>query len=653
MRRRSSAGLRPGALLWALLGMGCAPDPGPALAAAARGEPEGLRALAALPPEVLPAPVAARAAQWAEAETQRAALLRDEPARLAEEAAAAQARGAVAEAALAVALGLRAYGPAPALISARDAILAAPLGVEQRAAVHGLFAEATPEDPAAVAQHAAEARRAALAAALGPEALAGRRAAVEGLRLEVAEAVLLRLAEDAWAPPDWARFSAGAEDEVAALFAAVGAPPPSAAGPAAGPAALAARVAELTRAGAPVGISGALITATFIEGGLWAVDPYAQLVGPAAISGWAEGHAGSFVGAGVRLRAVEAEVWLSPLPDGPAWAAGLHQDDVLVAMSDPTGRLVLAEAPAERRLALAEAGMRGPADSPLSLELRRAGAPLTLRFPRGEVVLPTVSGAARGPAGPSLWLSAEDGLGYVKISAFKPTSLAAFDALVLPAAPELRGLVLDLRGNGGGDVNAAVQIADRFIAEGALVQAVGQRPPPAGPLTDPVSGAPLTPWDQAVPGDALEGLPLVVLVDADSASAAEVLAGALQQRAGALVVGGPTFGKGAAQRLYTDPEGRFALQYTNLLWALPDGRRLHRAGAGGGLVPDLRLTQGPAAQGCADAAARRRAEPAAHPDGAPFRTEVQPCADPSLLDAPLLAAELILLAQRARQAAPR
>jgi carboxyl-terminal processing protease len=302
---------------------------------------------------------------------------------------------------------------------------------------------------------------------------------------------------------------------------------------------------------------------------------------------------------------------------------------------------------------LAEAGMRGPAGSALTLALRRGGAPLTLRFPRGEVVVPTVSGAARGPAGPDLWLSAEDGLGYVKISAFKPTSLAAFDALALPAAPQLRGLVLDLRGNGGGDVNAAVQIADRFIAEGPLVQAVGQRPPPAGPLTDPATGAPLTPWDQAVAGDALEGLPLVVLVDADSASAAEVLAGALQQRAGAVVVGGPTFGKGAAQRLYTDPDARFALQYTNLLWALPDGRRLHRAGAGGGLLPDLRLVQGPAAQACADAAARRRAEPVAHPDGAPFRSGVEPCADPALVDAPLLAAELIVLAQQIARAAAR
>src|SRR5690606_2525549 len=117
-----------------------------------------------------------------------------------------------------------------------------------------------------------------------------------------------------------------------------------------------------------------------------------------------------------------------------------------------------------------------------------------------------------------------------------------------------------------------------------------------------------------------ESIPLVVLVDRDTSSAAEILAGALQERARAVVVGAPTWGKGLSQALRAAPGGGYALQVTNLVWTLPSGRQLsHELEGGGGIRPDLHVELGPAERYLVAQLTSRRTALRTHADGTPMR----------------------------------
>jgi C-terminal processing protease CtpA/Prc len=141
-----------------------------------------------------------------------------------------------------------------------------------------------------------------------------------------------------------------------------------------------------------------------------------------------------------------------------------------------------------------------------------------------------------------------------------------------------------------------------------------------------------------------------VLVDRDTASAAEILAGVLQERAGAVVVGAPTWGKGYTQLLRTEREQGYAVQFTNQIWTLSSGRHLARSRDGsGGIQPDVPLELSPGVQFQADLLARQRAALHAHKDGTPLewldtvrRSDLPPLsADPALLYGELILRALI------------
>jgi carboxyl-terminal processing protease len=203
----------------------------------------------------------------------------------------------------------------------------------------------------------------------------------------------------------------------------------------------------------------------------------------------------------------------------------------------------------------------------------------------------------------------EPGLTWLRLSAFRPHTDEQLDAL-LPAEPGV--VILDLRGNGGGDVMAAVNVVDRFVAEGVLVELEGRTiPEPQGGEQGEL------PWNVAVPGHPLEGVPVVVLVDRYTASAAEIVAGSLRERAGATLVGERTFGKGRAQALRVDAEQGVGWQVTNGVWTLPSGEVLEPQQGEGGLAPDVQVVLSPAERLQVSGMRRVRELPPAHPDGTP------------------------------------
>lgn len=416
------------------------------------------------------------------------------------------------------------------------------------------------------------------------------------------------------------------------------------------------QLADAVAAGEAVGVPAEVVVAEWIDAVCRSLDPWTRAVWPAEIASWTAHHDGVHYGVGLVLEDADGAVLVDrPMLDTPAWSSGVHQGDRLLSIADDRGAIQLADYPEDRRIVLAEAALQGDSGTAVTITIQRPdeGTPRRFSLVRGPVKLQTLSGHHRESDNRwNRWVSESDGLAYVRIRAFRDYTEEDFDTFTEPLLSELRGLVLDLRGNPGGDVNAAVQIADRFIAEGILAELSGRVEPETGPDVDPVTGQTLIPWNHAVEGHALEAVPVVVLVDTDTASAAEILAGSLQERAGAQVVGAPTWGKGLAQALRSEQELGYAVQFTNNIWTLPSGRRLDRR-TDGGVRPDLVVNLSPAERFQIQLSARQRAALRVHADGHPMQWNdtVRRADLPELSDDPaLLWGELVLRAMLERDA---
>src|SRR5690606_10330048 len=214
--------------------------------------------------------------------------------------------------------------------------------------------------------------------------------------------------------------------------------------------------------------------------------------------------------------------------------------------------------------------LRGPAGSTVVITIVREGrdGPFDLSMQRETIRVTSVRSRMLEP-----------GYGYVRLSTFQADTGADFrqqlDELLAQSGGRLRGLVLDLRSNPGGLLTAAVQVADELLDSGAIVSTRGR-----APASD-------TRFD-ATGGDRLQGAPVVVLVDAGSASAAEVLAGALRDNDRARVVGSRTFGKGSVQTVLPLGNGD-SVKLTTARYYTPSGRSIQASG----IVPDVELQPDP------------------------------------------------------------
>lgn len=268
------------------------------------------------------------------------------------------------------------------------------------------------------------------------------------------------------------------------------------------------------------------------------------------------GVAGNYPGIGIEVTAVDNAIRvLRPLPDSPAARAGLLAGDVILRIDgEPVGANVGA----------AIEQMRGPAGSLVKLTVRRAVGnelvDLVLERARVEVHSVTVDTLAPGYA-------------YVRIAAFSDTTVADFERAVnaIRREPPLRGVLLDVRNNPGGVLEAAVGVADALLAAGTIVRAEGR-------------GANARFTLQAQPGELLPGVAVAVLMNGASASAAEILAGALKDNGRALLVGQRTYGKGTVQSIIPLSQGR-ALKLTTSRYARPSGEFIDQKG----IEPDVYL----------------------------------------------------------------
>ena len=266
---------------------------------------------------------------------------------------------------------------------------------------------------------------------------------------------------------------------------------------------------------------------------------------------------GAYSGIGLEVQMNEGRVGVVALIEGtPAERAGIRAGDVILSIDG--------EAVDQRNVSHTILRMRGPPGSRVLLTVARDGQPqpLTFDLERSNVEVRSVR-----------FRALEAGYGYVRIAQFSDTTAKdlrlAVAQLNSDTADGLRGLVLDLRDNPGGVLDAAVEVADSFLDQGLIVTAIGR-------------SRDATFHHEAVPGDLLDGAPLVVLVNGGSASASEIVAGALQDHHRATIVGTRTFGKGSVQTVMPLSDGR-AIKLTTSRYFTPSGVSIQ----GQGITPDV------------------------------------------------------------------
>ena len=296
-----------------------------------------------------------------------------------------------------------------------------------------------------------------------------------------------------------------------------------------------------------------------IRGMLDGLDPHSSYLDEDDYKEMQEGTSGEFGGLGIEVGTEDGFIKvIAPIDDTPAQKAGVQAGDLIIRLDDkPVKGLGLSEA-----VKL----MRGKPGSKIKLTISRPDEDKPLEFEITRAIIKQASVKSR---------ELEPGFGYVRLSQFQAHTaedmLEAIAELKQKAGGKLRGMVLDLRNNPGGVLNSAVSVSDAFLTEGLVVYTEGRL------------NSSLLKF-KAAPDDVLDGAPLVVLVNGGSASASEIVAGALQDHNRAVVMGQPTFGKGSVQTI-VPVSSKVALKLTTARYFTPEGRSIQAEG----IVPDIEL----------------------------------------------------------------
>ncbi|MGC1520828.1 MAG: S41 family peptidase [Steroidobacteraceae bacterium] len=300
-----------------------------------------------------------------------------------------------------------------------------------------------------------------------------------------------------------------------------------------------------------------------IRGMVSSLDPYSAYLDGDEYDEVKISSSGQYSGVGIEVSMEDEEVVVvSPLEGSPAAQAGIRPGDIIATIDGvPVNTTSLADTIGR---------MRGKEGTTVKIGVLREGSaePLQFTLKRSRVELRSVKSELLEP-----------GMGYVRISQFSETTGDDLDAALKDLRKRngaaLKGLVLDLRNNPGGVLEAAVSVSDAFLDSGVIVTAKGRTPESKFEM-------------DATPGDALNGAPIVVLVNGGSASAAEIVAGALKDNHRAKLMGRTTFGKGSVQTVIPLPGDR-AVKLTTSLYYTPSGISINHRG----IAPDIELPREP------------------------------------------------------------
>jgi carboxyl-terminal processing protease len=319
-----------------------------------------------------------------------------------------------------------------------------------------------------------------------------------------------------------------------------------------------------------------------INGMLTSLDPHSNYLNAKDFDDMKVQTRGEFGGLGIEVAMENGLVKVvSPIDDTPAAHAGLKPGDLITNLNG--------EAVQGMTLPEAVEKMRGPVNSEVTLTIRRAGKdPFDVKLTRANIKIQSVHSHL------------ENGnVGYVRISSFNEQTdvglNAAMKSLKQQSNNKLIGVILDLRNNPGGLLDQAVAVSDAFLDKGEIVSTRGRHAEDAQRY-------------DARPGDIANGLPLVVLINGGSASASEIVAGALQDHHRAILVGTRSFGKGSVQTIIPLP-GHGAMRLTTARYYTPSGRSIQAKGIEPDIIIEAAKIEKPAADNGKPAADKDKAKP--------------------------------------------
>ncbi len=298
-----------------------------------------------------------------------------------------------------------------------------------------------------------------------------------------------------------------------------------------------------------------------IRGMLEGLDPHSAFLDEKHFKELQEGTSGEFGGLGIEVGVENGFIKvIAPIDDTPAQKAGIKAGDLIIRLDEKPVK--------DMSLSDAIKIMRGKPGTSIKLTVQREGEhkPLVFEIVRAVIKQASVKSRMLAP-----------GFGYVRLAQFQaPTAedmLAAIRGLEKENKGPLKGLVLDLRNNPGGVLQGAVAVSDAFLEKGLVVYTQGRAESSALKF-------------HARPGDVLNGAPLVVLVNEGSASASEIVAGALQDHKRAVIMGRTTFGKGSVQTIIPI-SSKIAIKLTTARYYTPNGRSIQAEG----IQPDIELSK--------------------------------------------------------------
>ncbi|HHX81605.1 MAG TPA: S41 family peptidase [Pseudomonadaceae bacterium] len=298
-----------------------------------------------------------------------------------------------------------------------------------------------------------------------------------------------------------------------------------------------------------------------IKGMLAGIDPHSTYLAADDFESLQESTTGEFGGLGVEVGIENGFIKIiAPMDDSPAARAGIQAGDLIIQLDDTPARDVTLGDTSDL--------LRGAPGTSITLTVLREGRsePLDITITREIIRARSIR-----------WRSLEPGYGYIRIAQFATNTAAE----VVKALGELHaendalhGVILDLRNNPGGVLKAGVDVVDAFLDEGLIVSTKGRH-------------AAADMHFRAKAGDPSQGVPLVVLINGGSASASEIVAGALQDHSRAIIMGTPSFGKGSVQSVLPLTNDR-AIKLTTSLYYTPKGRSIQAKG----ITPDIEIDRG-------------------------------------------------------------
>ena len=293
-----------------------------------------------------------------------------------------------------------------------------------------------------------------------------------------------------------------------------------------------------------------------IQGMVQSLDPHSSLLPPEAFEDLQIDTKGKFTGIGIHITMRDGFVTvISPIEDTPAFKAGIMAQD----------RIVKVDGKPVKDLRQAVNMMRGPKGTKVTVTIMRQGNKKAIEFELVRDVIPVVSVKA---------LDLKPGYSYIRLSQFSGSTTRELEKALRKIesnnAP-LKGLILDLRDNGGGLLNAAINVSDLFLEDGKILSIKGRNKKSTKEYT-------------AKPNAASRDYPIVVLINGGTASASEIVAGALQDQNRALILGTTSFGKGSVQTVETLRDGS-GLKLTIARYYTPSGRSIQAKG----IEPDIVL----------------------------------------------------------------